>query len=65
MLENIYDNIQAQNKVKGNPNSIVVRSPNTLDDAIDILYDFIAKSEQRVDVIQGKTGKPTTNRIRL
>lgn len=65
MLENIYDNIQAQNKVKGNPNSIVVRSPNTSDDAIDILYDFIAKSEQRVDVIQGKTGKPTTNRIRL
>ncbi|MGK8265488.1 DUF6531 domain-containing protein [Moraxella nonliquefaciens] len=55
----ITEELPAHNKVKDNPNSIVVKSPNTSDDAISVLYDFIAKSEQRVNVIQGRTGKPT------
>lgn len=45
-------------KTNDKENQSVIKSPNTSDDAIDILYDFIAQSEQRVNIVQDKTGKP-------
>lgn len=50
-------------KTNDKENQSVIKSPNTSDDAIDVLYDFIAKSEQRVNIAQDKTGKPTSIKL--